>query len=148
MERRKAASEGPGRVRIWFAALLLWAALIFIASSISNPPDAGGGNWKYELAHVFEYAVFGALAFQLLRSWRPETGTPVVAAAAWALAVLYGISDEVHQSFVPNRDASLMDVGLDAFGAALAVGISWFVTKRNRPSRGGFGITQPGERRR
>jgi VanZ family protein len=36
------------------------------------------------------------------------------------LAVLYAISDEVHQSFVPTREGTLRDVIIDAIGALLA----------------------------
>ncbi len=40
--------------------------------------------------------------------------------ARWALviAVIYGLSDEFHQSFVPGRNADLLDVITDAAGAA------------------------------
>jgi VanZ family protein len=37
---------------------------------------------------------------------------------AWALSVLYALTDEFHQSFVPGRNASLVDIGIDAIGAA------------------------------
>ena len=109
-------------------ALLGWAVLIFIVSSIPNPPDAGGQDWKYEAAHVVEYMVFGALAFRALRrvSAAPTT---LVAVSAWALSVLYGMSDEFHQSFVPNRDASWIDVGFDATGAALGVFLAATISK-------------------
>ena len=114
-------------------ALVAWAVLIFTASSFPNPPDAGGQDWKYELAHIFEYAVFGALAFWVLRElWRVPLAS--VALAAWAISVLYGISDEFHQSFVPNRDASWLDVGMDALGAALGVGASVLVLKLRAPT--------------
>jgi VanZ family protein len=108
-------------VRFYLAALILWAAVIFIFSSIPNPPDAGGGDWRYELAHVFEYAVFGALAFFTLKKWLPIQPLEVLVIAAWSVSVLYGMSDELHQSFVPNRDASWLDVGYDAIGAALGI---------------------------
>jgi len=36
-------------------------------------------------------------------------------------ASLYGISDEIHQSFVPSRDAELLDVVADILGAAAGV---------------------------
>lgn len=45
---------------------------------------------------------------------------PVV--LAWFLAVLYALTDEFHQSFVLGRHASLVDVGVDAVGAA---GMLW-----------------------
>jgi len=34
--------------------------------------------------------------------------------------LLYGLSDEYHQSFVPGRDANILDVGLDLVGSVLA----------------------------
>ena len=37
------------------------------------------------------------------------------------LTVLYGISDEFHQSFVPSRDASVLDVLADLAGALLGI---------------------------
>lgn len=47
---------------------------------------------------------------------------------AWGLALLYGITDEIHQSFVPGRHPSAVDIVVDGIGAALAVlrGISRF----------------------
>ncbi len=41
--------------------------------------------------------------------------------AAWWLSVLYALSDEFHQHFVPGRAADWRDVLVDALGAALAV---------------------------
>ncbi len=35
------------------------------------------------------------------------------------LAVAFGVTDEVHQSFVPGRNADLMDLVADALGASL-----------------------------
>ena len=111
-------------------ALLGWATAIFIASSIPNPPDAGGQEWKYEAAHVFEYAVFGALAFITLRTYQRTWPMAALMATALAVTVLYGMSDEFHQSFVPNRDANWLDVGFDTVGAA--IGISVVVSLQRR----------------
>lgn len=110
-------------MRLRFALVAGWAALIFIGSSFPNPPGASGGEWQYDLAHMVEYAVLGALAFVALRSYRAAAPVVTLALGAWVVAVLYGMSDEFHQSFVPNRDANWMDVGFDALGAAAGIGI-------------------------
>lgn len=122
-------------MRFYLAALILWAAVIFIFSSIPNPPDAGGGDWRYKLAHVFEYAVFGALALFTLNRWLPTRAPAVLVIAAWTISVLYGMSDELHQSFVPNRDASWLDVGYDAIGAALGIAGVLTLSRLRLPSR-------------
>ena len=98
-----------------------YAALIFALSHQSSPP---GAEWfaAYDyLVHFFEYGVF---ALTLL--WGATSGfrlslTIKSAALVFAVAVLYALSDEWHQSLVPNRDASLLDVASDALGATTSV---------------------------
>jgi VanZ family protein len=41
------------------------------------------------------------------------------------IATLYGVSDEIHQAFVPLRTPDVRDVIADATGAALALGAAW-----------------------
>jgi VanZ family protein len=48
------------------------------------------------------------------------------------LSVAYGIVDEVHQSFVPGRVCSVVDVLSDAFGAALAIALLGSCLSRSR----------------
>ena len=48
---------------------------------------------------------------------------------AWLLAVIYSATDEFHQSFVPGRTPALMDVGIDAFGAAVGL-LLWRISQR------------------
>lgn len=65
-----------------------------------------------ELAHV---GLFFGLAFSSLRAYGRLTARAALAVASGAL--LYGISDELHQALVPARDASAKDLGLDLVGA-------------------------------
>ena len=39
------------------------------------------------------------------------------------IALLVAIADEIHQAYVPNRDASLIDVILDITGIILCIAI-------------------------
>src|SRR5436190_5232358 len=59
-----------------------------------------------------------------LRAWQR---VPVARlTAALAITAAYGVFDEWHQSFVPGRCASLIDVVLDVAGAAFGV---WLATR-------------------
>lgn len=108
--------------RPWLIGLLAWVAVIFTLSSFPNPPGPRVTEPRAVLAHISFYAVLGYLAVRWLAAWRGSAGMGI-AAAAWLLAVAYGISDEVHQAFVPNRHASAFDVLADAAGAALGVAL-------------------------
>jgi VanZ family protein len=102
-----------------WAPVLLWAAMIFVLSSMSAlpaPPPAITDKH----AHVVTYGVLAALLVWAITDRRPSLTTWTVAAAAVALAALYGASDEWHQSFVPGREVSALDLAADTGGAALA----------------------------
>ena len=55
--------------------------------------------------------------------WRRVAGASLL--GAFVIAVLYGVSDEFHQSFVPGRTPDAADVLADAVGAALALTAAW-----------------------
>jgi VanZ family protein len=99
-------------VFVW-GPVVLWAGLIFGLSSV---PDLGTGLGGWDLVlrkigHAAEYAVLGLL---LLRA----VGRVLPAAAA---ALAYAVSDEIHQAFVPGRQAAVRDVLVDAAGILLGV---------------------------
>ena len=99
-------------VRLWLP-VAVWAGVIFAFSSV---PDLGTGLGGWDLAlrkiaHAAEFAVLGAL---LVRA----TGS---VARACALGVAYAVFDEAHQAFVPGRQASALDVAIDAVGVAIGV---------------------------
>ncbi len=90
-------------------AASLWAALIFISSSIPSGGSTGGVEPRGALLHLAEFAILASL----LRAARLPWTTALAASA------LYGVTDEVHQALVPGRDASPVDLVFDAAGAAI-----------------------------
>lgn len=106
-------------------APLALMGLIFYLSAQSDP-GADIGSVGRIAAHAGEYALLTALWWWALR---PTLGARAVAAAA-TVSLLYAISDEVHQSFVPGRDADPLDVVVDLGGIALA---AWAVSRAPRP---------------
>ena len=98
--------------------VLLWMGLIFYSSSQSHLPGPQNHVLDFtmkKIAHVIVYAVLALLLLQANRvSKRP-------AIYAMVIAVLYAASDEFHQSFVPGREPTLRDVGIDAAASAAAL---------------------------
>ena len=110
-------------------ASLAWMALIFQASS-SSPQElnetlsgvAWLGPYRNTVGHLALYAVLGSLLQFCIWSWRSSLAWSTRwAVAAIAITVLYGISDEYHQSMVPGRAATILDVVVDSAGAVFAV---------------------------
>jgi VanZ family protein len=75
------------------------------------------------LAHLSEYAILAAL---WLRGFVRGRGLTPRNAGLLALAIsaAWAILDELHQSFVPSRSASVADVALDTTGALIALTIA------------------------
>jgi VanZ family protein len=116
---------------------VLEPVLRFLFPHLSPDTIAALHNIIRKGAHVFEYFVLGLL---LLRALRAFSGG--VWKWRWVLLALIGVAlwalgDEFHQSFVPTRTASMVDVGIDTAGGALAqfVAVLWYMMKSLAPRR-------------
>jgi len=123
-------APGPGRLRAWIP-VIVWGVLIFSLSTsaftaantaaIIDPilrwilPGFSAAaidvchNLIRKAAHFAEY---GILFWLLIRG--PMVRRPYL---ALIFCVVYALTDEGHQAFVPGRTASLYDVALDSSGA-------------------------------
>jgi len=112
------------RLRAW-APVVLWAAVIFLFSSIPSL-SSGLGGWDLvlrKLAHLTEYAILGALLVRALA----RSGLAIL------LGGLYAFSDEVHQHFVRGRHGAWYDVLLDTVGVAIGV-LVWRRLRSGQPA--------------
>jgi len=73
-------------------------------------------NLVRESAHVAEFAALSFFALLFALSWGKDRWR---CAAAFAFCVLYALSDEIHQLYVPGRTFQLLDLGMDTLGALL-----------------------------
>jgi VanZ family protein len=94
-------------------------AFIFAASSVPGT-QLPARLWD-KLVHFMIYAVLGVLFMLPLTRGRLSGVTLRSASGALGLSVLYGISDELHQRFTPNRTSDPMDVLADSLGAAAGI---------------------------
>lgn len=78
-------------------------------------------------AHFGEYGVLGMLLFGALSTHRMD-GRFRLFLAGW-LCLLYALSDEIHQAFVPGRGPGLLDVCLDFAGAMTGILLLWGILR-------------------
>lgn len=107
-------------LRYWLP-VLIWMGFIFYLSSLQNPltePRIAYPkiyfyfDFQHFIYHIIEYLVLSFLLYRALvfNSKNPQT-------LAILIAVLYAITDEIHQFYVPGRIPSVFDVAIDSFGA-------------------------------
>ncbi len=111
------------RLFLWYwMPVLAYAGIIFALSSLSRPEEIVPSLLEEvgdKTLHALEYGVLGILCYRALRraagGWAAAQALPVAVMAA----LVYGLTDEIHQAFVPLREADLWDLAADGIGATL-----------------------------
>jgi VanZ family protein len=141
----RVGSLGP-RLSTWryWGPVGLYAGFIFFGSSISNPPEVLSPiikEFSDKALHLFEYSILGALSYRACRHASGSWVARHAVAVAVAGCALYGLSDEIHQLFVPFREGGdPLDVMADVAGATLGAWI-WHWLERRQAS---FSSPSPG----
>jgi len=93
-------------------------------SSIPDKALWGSGSLTEQiisnLAHIPAYALLTFLWLKSFAGTESKNNT-IVFSLTLAGLMLFAVSDEIHQSFVPGRTTSFMDIGLDLIGIALGL---------------------------
>ena len=83
------------------------------------------------LGHFICYALLSLSVTIVFSRWRNFMG-PVVALG-------FGVLMEGVQTFIPSRDASLLDIGINFLGVSLGFGVYWlwvyFASDTNKPAK-------------
>jgi VanZ family protein len=97
-------------------------------------------HWSHELltfitrklAHSFNYFILGILILNVVRDFIPRTKRAVILSGLFVM--LYAMSDEIHQIFVPGRGPLVTDVLIDSVAGVLGIvlfyGLSRLVARR------------------
>lgn len=112
-------------LRLWLP-VFLWVTVIFTLSSIEQVVATKVFVWDFfikKFAHISEYAILFVLIYRATyKNW----------ILSFVLAMIYAVSDEFHQSFVPGRTATFLDLGMDFSGVNVAAYFIWKL-KRSHP---------------
>ena len=103
---------------VWLPTVA-YCGLIFYLSSQEIPIEVNLFAMQDKAIHFMEYGVLSLLFFISLRKSAPGYNIKAAAVLAIIFSGLYGISDEVHQYFVPGRESSIGDVTSNFIGAVV-----------------------------
>lgn len=114
--------------------LILYCLLIFIQSSrpsLENMPDV---RFLDKILHFGAYGLLGLLFYRAYQTLPLKDSQNLLILISIASATLYGVSDEVHQYFVPYREADIMDGVADTVGSICGVYFYYLWKVQRKPA--------------
>ncbi len=126
--------------------VIIWMIFIFVMSSFDAVESSNQSNFIVDfivnifninnveivsliirkLAHFTEYLILGILVSNMLRCFDKKIYLGII------ICVLYAISDEVHQVFVPGRSCQVYDMLIDSFGSLSGILLVNMFIKRKK----------------
>jgi VanZ family protein len=110
-------------------AVAVYAGIIFYLSTQSNPLPALAAQVSDKILHLTEYGGLGLL-LGIALAQRPDFGWRDILFWTALAGLLYGGSDEIHQSYVPGRDCEVGDMLADTLGCFLGGAASLWAARR------------------
>jgi VanZ family protein len=105
----------------YWLPLIIYCLAIYIQSDLPASEHIPSFEFSDKILHFVAYALMGVLFFRAYQTLRIKDNLRLLILLSIVSASLYGISDEIHQYFIPFRDASLFDVIADILGAVCGV---------------------------
>lgn len=126
------AKRSARNVALAWAPALAYMALIWFLSSAPRAVPLDVFPFKDKGAHALEYGILAVLnvhalrgTFDSLRGWKRLLGASL-------LTFAWGYLDEVHQAFVPGRNADAYDLLADTIGGCLGSAAALLVARLRR----------------
>jgi VanZ family protein len=113
-------SKKIGKARIFYIVMtILIALVIFFVSSISSFPIIE--KTGIDISVFYHFGVFFMFTFFLTLSITDRKMDKKTILVILLISLIYAISDEFHQLFVPGRFADIKDASIDFLGSLLSV---------------------------
>jgi VanZ family protein len=121
---------------LWYQGpMVLWALALFAQSSI--PGDRIPNLELLSHDKVIHFLIYVIFAWAVNRAIRHQSQFPFIAKHQLMFTIgivaIYGLTDELHQYFTPNRSASIADWGADCLGAII-LSIYYWLKSKLRPA--------------
>ncbi len=104
----------------WFP-LIAYCIFIYAQSSHPTPEDLPSFRFMDKMLHIAAYAALAVLFYRAYQTLPIRHNLRLLVLLSIVSASLYGIGDEIHQYFVPFREADIFDGIADIIGAIIGV---------------------------
>ena len=122
-------------ITFYWLPLIVYGVLIYIQSDYPSPDKLPSFILMDKMLHFLAYGIMGILFYRAYQTLRIKNNRQMLFLLSVVSASLYGISDEIHQYFVPARNADILDVIADTFGAVCIVYIYQWWTGQKETAR-------------
>jgi VanZ family protein len=106
---------------ICWLPLIIFCLAIYIQSGQPSPERIPDVHFLDKILHFGAYGLLGVLFFRAYETLPLKNSKNLLILISIGSATLYGISDEIHQYFVPFRQADIMDAVANAIGSICGV---------------------------
>ena len=120
---------------LWLPVAVQMGLIFYFSAQPKGSPALESSPLPAGLGHLVGYAILGFLLYRAfnggINGWSNPAGWK-----SFIVGLLYAVSDEIHQLYVPGREASVTDVGIDAAGLLLALTVIWVKEAVNKNIKG------------
>ncbi len=112
--------------------VLLWMAFIFTLSSVPRTNVPNLFPYFHIAVHFTEYSVLSFLCARAVNHYYPDWNFARISVMALAITILFAVSDEWHQTFVPGRTGRISTVFSDSIYAVLGAGLFMLIARKRK----------------
>lgn len=120
-------------ILIYWLPLIIYCLAIYLQSGQPGPQHLPDVRFLDKFLHVGAYGLLGILFFRAYETLPLKNSKNLLILISIGSAALYGISDEIHQYFVPSRQADVMDVIANTIGSICGVYSYYWWKNRKEP---------------
>ena len=114
--------------------LIAYCLAIYIQSDHPSPERIPTFAFSDKILHFLAYGLLAILFFRAYTTLPLKDRINMLILLSIGSATLYGISDEIHQYFVPYRQADILDAIANAIGSICGVAIFYYGKVKKEPA--------------
>ena len=109
--------------------VLLLIEIFYFSTLTGGTGTAAGGNWPGRIYHFSVFFLLTFFLFIFIKGKKKINSKYIFIVLLFAF--LFGVLDEIHQIFVPGRDASFRDIFTNSLGMFCAILACFYASKKN-----------------